>query len=261
MSHTVVIPCAGKGTRLYPMTKNTSKSMLDLGNFKIIDYAISESLMSGATKIILIISPDDLKLKKHIDNICNSNKLPFVQDINKFTIDFTMVEQATPKGLGDAINLAKIHISENYFGIILPDDFIFSSKPILKNMREVSLNLKSNVLLGKKIPKDLVSSFGIIELSDCENSSYRKVACLKEKPHPNNTKSNISILGRYYLSTKIFDYLDIVKPGHGGEIQLTDALVELLKSENFHVIDSESIHFDVGSKEGYNDANNYLSQL
>ena len=261
MSHTVVIPCAGKGTRLYPMTKNTSKSMLDLGNFKIIDYAISESLMSGATKIILIISPDDLKLKKHIDNICNSNKLPFVQDINKFTIDFTMVEQITPKGLGDAINLAKIHISENYFGIILPDDFIFSTNPILKNMREVSLNLKSNVLLGKKIPKDLVSSFGIIELSDCENSSYRKVACLKEKPHPNNTKSNISILGRYYLSTKIFDYLDIVKPGHGGEIQLTDALVELLKSQNFYVIDSESIHFDVGSKEGYNDANNYLSQL
>ena len=73
MSHTVVIPCAGKGTRLYPMTKNTSKSMLDLGNFKIIDYAISESLMSGATKIILIISPGDLKLKKHINNIYNSN--------------------------------------------------------------------------------------------------------------------------------------------------------------------------------------------
>ncbi|MBO98827.1 MAG: hypothetical protein CL730_00955 [Chloroflexi bacterium] len=261
MSHTVVIPCAGKGTRLYPMTKNTSKSMLDLGNFKIIDYAISESLMSGATKIILIISPGDLKLKKHINNIYNSNKLPFVQDINKFTIDFIMVEQITPKGLGDAINLAKVHISENHFGIILPDDFIFSTNPILKNMREVSLNLKSNILLGKKISKDLVSNFGIIELSDYKNSSYRKVACLKEKPHPNNTQSNISILGRYYLSTKIFDYLDILNPGHGGEIQLTDALVELLKSENFYVIDSQSIHFDVGSKEGYNDANNYLSQL
>ena len=261
MSNTVVIPCAGKGTRLYPMTKNTSKSMLDLGNFKIIDYAISESLMSGATKIILIISPGDLKLKKHINNIYNSNKLPFVKDINKFTTDFILVEQITPKGLGDAINLAKVHISENYFGIILPDDFIFSTNPILENMREVSLNLKSNILLGKKIPKDLVNSFGIIELADCENASYRKVACLKEKPHPNETKSNISILGRYYLSTKIFDYLDTIKSGHGGEIQLTDALVKLLKSENFYVIDADSPHFDLGSKEGYNHANNYLSQL
>ena len=259
MHSTVIIPCAGKGTRLYPLTKHTSKPMLELGNYKLIDYSISECLLSQFKTIIIITSPDDLDLKNHIDNIYTNSNLPYINDIHKFNAKFILVDQLIPKGLGDAINLATDHVKENYFGIVLPDDFLISKMPILKIMKEISLDTKASILLGNLIENEMRSNFGIIETSDNSNNIYKKIDSLIEKPDIDQTDSNISVLGRYFLSKKIFKHLNNAKPGHGGEIQLTDAIIALINEEDLYVINNNDLHYDVGSIKGFETASKYIS--
>ena len=259
MLSTVIIPCAGRGSRLYPLTKHTSKPMLELGDYKIIDYSISECLLSQFNTIIIVSSSDDLDLKNHINNIYDNNNLPYIKDINEFKAKFIVVDQLVPKGLGDAVNLTADFVKDNYFGIVLPDDFLISKIPKLKIMKKISADIKSNILLGNLVPDELRSNFGIIETSDSTDNIYKKVDSLIEKPDLDQTKSNISVLGRYFVSAKIFEYLNNTKPGHGGEIQLTDAMIELQNEEDFYVINNSDLHFDVGSIKGYEMANKYIS--
>ena len=259
MFSTVIIPCAGKGTRLYPLTKHTSKPMLELGSYKLIDYSISECLLSQFNTIIIISSPDDSDLKDHIDNVYSNNNLPYIKDIHKFNAKFIIVDQLIPKGLGDAINLATNYIKENYFGIVLPDDLLISKIPILKIMKKISAETKANILLGNLIENKMRSNFGIIETSDSSNNLYKKVDSLIEKPNVGQTDSNISVLGRYFLSKQIFKFLNNTKPGYAGEVQLTDAMITLLNEEDFYVINNNDLHYDVGSIKGFETASKYIS--
>ncbi|GIT12103.1 MAG: hypothetical protein CM1200mP33_2890 [Chloroflexota bacterium] len=121
---TVVIPCAGKGTRLYPLTKNLSKSLVKVGNYKMIDYAISECILGNIDRVVFIISPDDNQLKEHISNINIDKNMPGIGNNEFIDIEFLIVEQKTPLGLGNAIYLAKDYILDDSFGILFPDDLI-----------------------------------------------------------------------------------------------------------------------------------------
>ena len=125
---TVVIPCAGKGTRLYPLTKDLSKSLVKIGNYKMIDYAISECILGNIDRIVFIISPKDEQLKDHISCINNNKKIPGLKKNEYVDIDIKIVEQKIPSGLGNAIYLAKDYILDDSFGIILPDDLILEKK-------------------------------------------------------------------------------------------------------------------------------------
>ena len=256
---TVVIPCAGKGTRLYPLTKNLSKSLVKIGNYKMIDYAISECILGNIDRVVFIISPEDEQLKDHISCINNNKKMPGLKKNEYVDTDIKIVEQKKPLGLGNAIYLAKDHILDDSFGIILPDDLILDRNSSIKKMKSIYLKYKTNILFGKYVSKDLIQSFGIIETGLRYENLYLTVNKLLEKPNPEDTNSNLSILGRYYLNVKIFDYLHNLEPGHGGEIQLTDALSKMLSDHKFIVTESEGNHFDVGNLKGLELAEIYLN--
>ena len=260
MKSTVVIPCAGKGTRLSPLTNDVSKSMLEIGDYKLIDYAISECLLSDIDRILIISSPDDLLLKNHIENIFCDYKLPFLDDFKTEKTEIIVIDQLSPNGLGDAINLSSDYIISDKFGIILPDDFIISHTPMMKKMKNCSEKFDSNILLGKEVSNELVSNFGIIETKSKIHPSYQEVCSLLEKPNIEQTNSNLAILGRYFLNKSVFTYLKNTSPGYGGEIQLTDSLIQQLNNEKFYAIECEGTHFDVGSIKGFEDANKHVTE-
>ena len=256
---TVVIPCAGKGTRLYPLTKDLSKSLVKIGNYKMIDYAISECILGNIDRVVFIISPDDNQLKEHISNINIDKNMPGIGNNEFIDIEFLIVEQKTPLGLGNAIYLAKDYILDDSFGILLPDDLILDGDSVINEMKSVYLTHNINILCGKYVSQELIPNFGIIETGPRYDSVYLTVNKLLEKPNIHETDSNLSILGRYYLNVRIFDYLDNLEPGHGGEIQLTDALSNMLSDDQFIVIESERNHFDTGNLKGLELAEIYLS--
>ena len=179
--------------------------------------------------------------------------------MNMYIQTLKLLNKKKPLGLGNAIYLAKDHILDESFGIILPDDLILDRNSSIKKMKSIYLKYKTNILFGKYVSKDLIQSFGIIETGLRYENLYLTVNKLLEKPNPEDTNSNLSILGRYYLNVKIFDYLHNLEPGHGGEIQLTDALSNMLSDDQFIVIDSERNHFDAGNLKGLELAEIYLS--
>ena len=132
--------------------------------------------------------------------------------------------------------IGKDYILDGSFGIILPDDLILDRNSSINKMKSIYLKYKINILFGKYVSRDLIQSFGIIETGLRYKNLYLTVNKLLEKPNPEDTNSNLSILGRYYLNVKIFDYLHNLEPGHGGEIQLTDALSKMLSDDKFIVV-------------------------
>jgi len=256
---TVVIPCAGKGTRLYPLTKNLSKSLVNVGRYKMIDYSISECISSNIDRIVFVISPNDDQLIEHIHNINNNKNIPGINKNEFVDIDFKIVEQKLPLGLGNAIYLSAEYILDNSFGIILPDDLILHSSSVINKMKTIYSMHNINILCGKYVSEELINNFGIIETGSRYEDLYLVVNKLLEKPNKKDTDSNLAILGRYYLNVKIFDYLHNLEPGYGGEIQLTDALSKMLFDDQFIVIESDDYHFDVGTIKGLERAENYIN--
>ena len=257
-----VFPVAGLGTRFLPATKAIPKEMLPIIDKPLIEYAVEEAVMAGIEEIIFITSHTKRSIEDHFDRnleleekLMKSGKKDAIKKINRNIfqdVTFTYVRQKSQKGLGHAILQAKHLIKDESFAILLADDLIINNPSATQQLINVALETSSSVIGLNKVPKEHISRYGVISSADV-SSEGEKLFLLDgiiEKPH-SNPPSDMAVFGRYVLSHHIFNYLEIIDPGVGGEIQLTDAIKLMLKQHEVNGYLYDGVKFDCGSKEGY----------
>ncbi|MBI5680678.1 MAG: UTP--glucose-1-phosphate uridylyltransferase GalU [Methanobacterium sp.] len=247
-----VIPAAGLGTRFLPVTKAQPKEMLPVYNKPTIQYVVEEAVSSGIDDILIITGKGKRSIEDHFDRsfeleyfLQKSGKTDYLKEIESISemADIYYVRQKKQKGLGDAISCAKKHIDGEPFAVLLGDTIAQSKIPCTKQLMNVYDKYESTVIAIEEVPDERVERYGIIKGSKIDNSLYR-IEDLVEKPKLEEAPSNLGIIGRYVLSHEIFDYIDEVPPGVGGEIQLTDAL--RLFKESYGCIFNGKLH-DIGN--------------
>lgn len=254
-----IIPAAGLSTRLLPATKAQPKEMLPIVDKPAIQYIVEEAIASGIEDILIVTGRGKRAIEDHFDKsyeleeeLRKSGKndlLSIVEDISKM-VNIHYIRQKEPKGLGHAIYCTKSFIGNEPFAVLLGDDIVDSKVPCLKQMIDVFEEYNTTVLGVQKVCDSDISKYGIIEGKKLVDRIY-SVSDLVEKPDKDKAPSNIAILGRYIITPTIFSFLETTVPGKGGEIQLTDALKELLNHENMVAYDFIGDRFDVGNKLGY----------
>lgn len=254
-----IIPAAGLGTRFLPATKAQPKEMLPIVDKPTIQYIIEEAVASGIEEILIITGRNKRAIEDHFDKsvelemeLKNKHKdelLKLVDDISNMA-EIYYIRQKEPKGLGHAINCAKTFVGNEPFAVMLGDDVVDNDIPCLKQMIDVFDEYKTTILGVQEVSYEDVNKYGIVKGMHIENGVY-KVKDLVEKPDKDKAPSNIAILGRYIITPKIFDILEHTKPGKGGEIQLTDALKELLTTEAMYAYTFKGKRYDVGDKLGF----------
>ena len=258
-----IIPAAGLGTRFLPATKAQPKEMLPIVDKPTIQYIIEEAIASGIEEILVITGRSKKSIEDHFDRnvelemeLEKSGKtelLDLVRDISDM-VDIHYIRQKEPRGLGHAIYCAKTFVGDEPFAILLGDDVVYNEeKPCLKQLIDCYNEYRTSVLGVQTVPQENVSKYGIVDGKHIEGRVY-KVKGLVEKPSPEEAPSNVAILGRYIVTPRIFDKLENTKPGKGGEIQLTDALLELMSEEAMYAYDFEGRRYDVGDKLGFLEA-------
>lgn len=255
-----VIPAAGLGTRFLPATKACPKEMLPIVDKPTIQYIIEEALASGITDILIISGRTKRAIEDHFDrspeleeNLAEHGKeelLKMVQEIGDINIHF--VRQKEPKGLGHAILCAKRFIGQEPFAVLLGDDVVYNEEyPCLKQLIDVYNATGGSVLGCQTVPKEKVSSYGIVDSVPTDDERIFKVKDMVEKPAVEDAPSRLAVLGRYVITPEIFSILDHTEPGRGGEIQLTDALKVLARQQDMYAYDFIGRRYDVGDKQGY----------
>ncbi len=255
-----VFPVAGLGTRFLPATKASPKEMLPIVDKPLIQYAAEEAVEAGINQLIFVIGRTKNAIIDHFDtapdlesDLRNKKKnslLKLVQNIVPKNIDCVFVRQNLPLGLGHAIYCTKNIINDEPFAVILADDLIKSKTPCLKQMVSIYNDKKSAVLAIEKINKNDTDKYGIIDYKTRSKNIY-DLKSIVEKPRPAVAKTNLGVVGRYILPASIFDKIKKTKPGVGKEIQITDAISELLKDSHVYGYIFEGKRFDCGSKLGY----------
>ncbi|NME83758.1 UTP--glucose-1-phosphate uridylyltransferase GalU [Clostridium sp. SM-530-WT-3G] len=255
-----IIPAAGLGTRFLPATKAQPKEMLPIVDKPTIQYIVEEAIASGIEEILIITGRNKKSIEDHFDKsvelemeLEKNNKtelLELVKDISGM-VDIHYIRQKEPRGLGHAIRCAKTFVGDEPFAILLGDDIVYNpEKPCLKQLMDCYNEYKTTILGVQTVPEQDVSKYGIVDGIQIEDR-VSKVKGLIEKPSVEEAPSNIAILGRYIVTPRIFDILDNTKPGKGNEIQLTDALLQLIKEEAMYAYNFEGRRYDVGDKLGY----------
>lgn len=254
-----VIPAAGLGTRFLPATKAQPKEMLPIVDKPTIQYIIEEAVASGIEEILIITGRNKRAIEDHFDKSVElemdlkakkkDDLLDIVERISNMA-NIYYIRQKEPKGLGHAIHCAKTFVGNEPFAVMLGDDVVDSEVPCLKQLIDVYNEYKTTILGVQEVNKNDVDKYGIVAHKFIEDRVY-KVKDLVEKPKAEEAPSNIAILGRYIITPPIFDILEHTNPGAGGEIQLTDALKELLKSEAMYAYNFVGRRYDVGDKLGF----------
>ena len=264
-----VFPVAGLGTRFLPATKAIPKEMLPIIDKPLIEYAVEEAVNAGITEIIFITSHTKRAIEDHFDQnfeleekLINSGKKDFVDKINRDifqNIKFTYVRQKLQNGLGDAILHSEHLIQDESFAIILADDLIINNPSCTSQLISAYDENQCSIIGLNEVPEHETDKYGMVSVE--ESSSSTNSFVLKdiiEKPK-SNAPSNLAVVGRYVLSSKIFKYLKNLKPSVGGEVQLTDAIKLMLNDENIVGYLYEGKKFDCGSRHGYVNAIQYLA--
>lgn len=262
---TVIIPAAGYGTRMLPTTKTCAKEMLPILNKPAIQLAVEECLCAGVENIIIITSDGKTNMKDYFKK--NDFLETFLQEKGRNDLlemlestnlekNIRFVEQTEMKGLGHAIAQAQKYVQEDFFAVLLPDDLIFAQTPCLEQMTLQWEKVHANYIAIMPVEKKDVSRYGIIKPGEKTNQSSL-VEDIVEKPSLEEAPSQDAVIGRYIVSAQIFEILQQTKEGHGGEIQFTDALRELLKTEDMYGYYFEGKRFDTGNPLGFLQANIY----
>ena len=258
-----IIPAAGLGTRFLPATKAQPKEMLPIVDKPTLQYIIEEAIASGIEEILIITGRNKKSIEDHFDRSIElelelekkgkNAMLEMVRDISNMA-DIYFIRQKEPKGLGHAISCAKSFVGDEPFAILLGDDIVYNDeKPCLKQLIDCYSEYRTSVLGVQTVAKEDVDKYGIVYGVHIEDRVY-KVRDLVEKPSVEDAPTNIAILGRYIVTPKIFEILENTKPGKGGEIQLTDALLELINNEAMYAYNFEGRRYDVGDKLGFLEA-------
>lgn len=262
-----IIPAAGMGTRFLPATKSIPKEMLPVLNKPVIQYVVEEALQSGADEVVVVNSRDKKAIEDHFapnqaleQTLAARGKEKLAQAVSEAgSLPVTFVYQDEPLGLGHAVHCAASHTQNEPFFVLL-GDVIVPHSPMLSRMREVSeAHQGASVIAVLPVPQEEVSRFGVIAGTPQEQGVW-KVSGLVEKPPADQAPSNLTVFGRYLLSPRVMELLAQVKPGAGGEIQLTDALDAVLAEEEMYavIIDADE-GYDTGTVETWIDTNVRLS--
>ena len=240
-----IIPLAGLGTRLLPLTSVFAKELLPINGKPGLEYILDECADAGIKRIVFIISKKKQMIKDYF------YKDSFYKKILKYKKMIKFVYQNKPLGTGDAVLKTKKFITDDFFLMLLPDDLIIK-KNCSKSMINIHNRYKSSVMASINVPKKTVSRWGIYKLGKKINKNNSVIKDVIEKPSISKAPSNKAVIGRYILPKKIFSKLLNQKPGKGGEIHITDAIQSLIKNnEKFIAHNFTGKYLDCGSMDGY----------
>jgi UTP--glucose-1-phosphate uridylyltransferase len=255
-----VIPVAGLGTRFLPASKAIPKEMLTIVDRPTIQYIVEEVVASGIEEVILITSEGKSAIENHFDYnfeletvLKEKHKDDLCEEICNISnlIDIVSVRQKKPLGLGHAIWSARHVVGNHPFVVLLGDDLVLSdTTPCTQQMLNLYDELQESIVAIQRVPKDQTDQYGIVE-GEQIGERVVKVKRMIEKPPVGTTASDMAIIGRYILQPEIFGLLEKTGPGHGGEIQLTDALLALSEQRPIYAYEFEGTRFDAGDKLGY----------
>lgn len=259
-----VFPVGGLGTRFLPVTKAMPKEMLPVVDKPLIQYAVEEAKAAGVEQFIFVTGRGKSAIEDHFDHsyelqntLGERGKAQMLDEILSPVMapgQITYIRQQEPLGLGHAVWCARNLIGDDPFAVLLADDLIKSQTPCLRQMMDVYNSCGGNVIAAMTVPPNNVSRYGIIDPGQSE-AGVTQVEGLVEKPGQEDAPSNLAVIGRYILTSTVFDALGRQHVGTGGEIQLTDALAELIGREPFNALEFEGERFDCGDKVGYISAN------
>lgn len=253
-----IIPAAGLGTRFLPATKATPKEMLPIIDKPMIQYIVEEAIASGIEDILIVTGKNKRAIEDHFDHsfeleshLEEKQKLQELFDVRQSgNVEIHYIRQKEPKGLGHAVWCARKFIGDEPFAVLLGDDIIDAETPGLKQLINQYDQTGASVVAVQEVPANETNRYGIIEYKEQQGKVY-KVEGMIEKPQPGTTDSRMAIMGRYILTPEIFTILDQQKVGAGGEVQLTDAIEQLLHSQDVFGYAFEGERYDVGEKLGF----------
>lgn len=266
-----VFPVAGLGTRFLPATKANPKEMLPIVDKPLIQYAVEEAVQAGIEQLIFVTSSSKRAIEDHFDKnyeleaeLTRKGKdvmLQLLKDIVPKNVSCVYVRQAEALGLGHAVLCAQPVVGDEPFAILLADDLIDGNgHSSLAQMVEVFSETGDSVIGVERIPREDTNKYGIVDVAN-EDEKVSRVNSIIEKPDPAVAPSTLGVVGRYILTAAIFDLLKKTGTGAGGEIQLTDAIAELMKEHAVNAYQFDGVRYDCGSKMGYLDATmNYASK-
>jgi UTP--glucose-1-phosphate uridylyltransferase len=259
-----VLPVAGLGTRFLPATKAQPKEMLPIVDKPLVQYAVEEVAFSGIPHVVFVTGRGKNAIEDHFDvsfelehQLAGKGKEQLLELVRSISglLQITYVRQKNPLGLGHAVLVAKDLVGEEPFAVLLSDDVIDAPVPCLRQMMDVFARYGRSVVAIQRVPRSAVSSYGIIKgrpvADDCLNGRLFQVEDMIEKPPAEDAPSNLAIIGRYILTPAIFRELAATRRGAGSEIQLTDAIRQLLKKEPVYGYLFEGRRYDAGDKLGF----------
>jgi len=257
-----VFPVAGLGTRFLPATKASPKEMLPIVDKPLIQYAVEEALEAGITQLVFVTSNTKRAIEDHFDKSYEletelekkgrAEALALVRNIVPHGVSCVYVRQPEALGLGHAVLCARPAIGNNPFVVILPDDLIDGNGSGVVSQMVQAYDTSGRSQLGvEEVPEQDTGKYGIVNTTGDSNGKYSRVEGIIEKPRPGEAPSNLAVVGRYILTPAIFDLLETTPRGAGGEIQLTDAISELLQHEDVFAFRFDGKRYDCGSKLGY----------
>ena len=256
-----IIPAAGLGTRFLPATKAQPKEMLPIVDKPAIQFIIEEAIASGIEEILVITGRNKRSIEDHFDRSLELEMqlkaqgkydlLGMIEEISNITIHF--IRQKEARGLGHAVLCARQFVGNEPFAVLLGDDLVDATVPCLAQLIDVYDDLGGSVLGVQKVPKDKVSSYGIVDPKAVKPNVWQAMTLI-EKPEAEEAPSQLAVLGRYILEPEIFDILEHTRPGRGNEIQLTDAICELAGQKPVYAYSFYGRRYDIGDKEGFLEA-------
>ncbi|MGH9222981.1 MAG: UTP--glucose-1-phosphate uridylyltransferase GalU [Acidimicrobiales bacterium] len=251
-----VIPAAGLGTRFLPATKSQPKEMLPVVDKPAIQHVVEEAVRAGLRDILIITGRGKRSLEDHFDRsfelehyLEQAGKFDMLKEVKAVAemADIHYVRQSDPLGLGHAVSAARQHVGDEAFVVLLADEFFTEQAQILPQMLAVNERYGRSVVALKEVSRNEISSYGCVEPEEVEDQLVR-ILDLVEKPKPEEAPSTLAVVGRYVFTPEIFDALDRVTPGAGGELQLTDAMRLLLHDQTIYGYLVEEGRFDLGDK-------------
>ncbi len=262
-----LFPAAGYGTRFLPATKATPKEMLPVLTKPLIQYGVEEAVEAGINTIAIVTGRGKRAIEDHFDRsyelehqIQGSSKELLMKEIRSIISEctFSYTRQVEMKGLGHAILTGETLIGHEPFAVVLADDLCDNdTEGVLTQMIELYKKYNCSIVAIEEVPKEETSKYGVIAGNEIEDNVF-EITDMVEKPDPKDAPSNLAIIGRYILTPDIFDIIRETKPGKGGEIQITDALLQQAKNGKVLAYKFNGQRFDCGSVDGFVEATNYF---
>jgi len=255
-----VFPVAGLGTRFLPATKASPKEMMPIVDKPLIQYAVEEAVAAGITDMIFVTGRSKRAIEDHFDKAYEletelevrgkTQTLELVRNILPKNINCIYIRQAEALGLGHAVLCAKPAVGDEPFAVLLADDLLDGNPPVMKQMVDTFGYYHCSVLGVQDVPRADTRSYGIVDSRPLAER-VEQVLGMVEKPKPEEAPSTLAVVGRYVLTPRIFHHLETVKPGSGGEIQLTDGIAALMNEQQVLAYRYDGVRYDCGSKLGY----------